>query len=709
VKTDICYLNLALDILSILATIEASKVEKKGIEEIKDKNGVIRFFDHTKNIWVKAKDTIEEGAINTKDHLDYLRNTFEPKEVQGFFNSLTKMLPSLSDDIGKELEKIGHTLVASTDLSGLQSYYYSQASSSYRNIESGDFSIGDVGKFLLSGAITTFLASRFLASDVVIGLAFGEALPLAILSALATTTIVNADNILETIGIELPQEAKTAINVMKLPAILLTGMLLKKAVPTILKKAKFADTKTFSDLKNISKEVQEVENIGKSVVKKLDSVSPELMNKYSIALEYVSKDATDIQKEMLGSVKSLLGTGLNITNKTAKSYIEKGLLAINKEKLIQLGIDPKQVIDRLSKMSNIESVPGHLRQRRMEQIKMFLTRIKEASEFAPDAEKIASARAKQAKISLDIKEYEKMADAFKDNPKMLKVAKQEKLKLESAIAAQEGIIHEQNLGKVWRTNMVKQELKHGDRIDNLMFANTKEDISNAYLQLWQSLEKGKPADLNLAVKDMSDPMIQALIKRVAQESGMSVEEVKKSAYFSYKIGLAPDLSGSEKKAILEEAVADIKELMTTVKGKFDLNLSATGLRPFALDKASETGQQIGGGVINIGTGDVSLVNHEVGHLLEKQIGSGAELSSAFRSARSFNEGGSIFQIPLHPVGEVATRDKFIHSYVGKVYPHKQNMTEVVSMGVENMSSSEKLFSFAHRDPEHLLHTLSYFE
>lgn len=55
--------------------------------------------------------------------------------------------------------------------------------------------------------------------------------------------------------------------------------------------------------------------------------------------------------------------------------------------------------------------------------------------------------------------------------------------------------------------------------------------------------------------------------------------------------------------------------------------------------------------------------------------------------------------------EVAYPDHFVHPYVGKWYGDDENITEVISMGVELLSSPEDLYKILEKDPEHLNYIL----
>lgn len=99
--------------------------------------------------------------------------------------------------------------------------------------------------------------------------------------------------------------------------------------------------------------------------------------------------------------------------------------------------------------------------------------------------------------------------------------------------------------------------------------------------------------------------------------------------------------------------------------------------------------------------DKRTLFHECGHLSEGLNKLCLNCSYQFRDSRASGSLQSLKSItgnPAYSANEKAYPDNFINPYVGKVYDHEGS--EVFSMGIENMSSPEKLANFIQKDPEH---------
>jgi hypothetical protein len=96
------------------------------------------------------------------------------------------------------------------------------------------------------------------------------------------------------------------------------------------------------------------------------------------------------------------------------------------------------------------------------------------------------------------------------------------------------------------------------------------------------------------------------------------------------------------------------------------------------------------------------VLHELGHYLEHTIPDLHEACSQFIETFRYSD----IAAPLNELVAGASFDaceqaypgEFLHPYVGKVYSGRE--TEVVSMGLEQFASAEKLASFAEMFPQH---------
>ena len=103
--------------------------------------------------------------------------------------------------------------------------------------------------------------------------------------------------------------------------------------------------------------------------------------------------------------------------------------------------------------------------------------------------------------------------------------------------------------------------------------------------------------------------------------------------------------------------------------------------------------------VGIGLGESSnAVVHELGHWMEHENSSARREAEDFLSRRT--KGTRTICLARYADGygldEYARPDKFVHPYIGKLYP--DGTTEVVSMGVEMMYVDP--IGFAIRDPDH---------
>lgn len=99
--------------------------------------------------------------------------------------------------------------------------------------------------------------------------------------------------------------------------------------------------------------------------------------------------------------------------------------------------------------------------------------------------------------------------------------------------------------------------------------------------------------------------------------------------------------------------------------------------------------------------DKRTLFHECGHLSEQLNNLCLNCSYQFRDSRASGRLQSLKSItgnPAYSANEKAYPDNFINPYVGKVYDHEGS--EVFSMGIENLSSPDKLANFIQKDPEH---------
>lgn len=92
--------------------------------------------------------------------------------------------------------------------------------------------------------------------------------------------------------------------------------------------------------------------------------------------------------------------------------------------------------------------------------------------------------------------------------------------------------------------------------------------------------------------------------------------------------------------------------------------------------------------------------HETGHLLEADNKDLAIAAERWRASRATGKATRLKDLGKlnYDDDEIGIPGKFIHEYVGKIYPN--GYTEVYSKGLENFDSIPKLQSFYRTDPEH---------
>lgn len=113
------------------------------------------------------------------------------------------------------------------------------------------------------------------------------------------------------------------------------------------------------------------------------------------------------------------------------------------------------------------------------------------------------------------------------------------------------------------------------------------------------------------------------------------------------------------------------------------------------------------GVLNVGSKpDGSILYHEMGHHLEYSYPDVAQMARDFLIRRASGEPRKLNELDntdIYNDNEIAYPDKFIDSYVGKVY--QSGHTEVISMGLQHLVSVKGMYEFYKRDPEHFMLTV----
>lgn len=110
--------------------------------------------------------------------------------------------------------------------------------------------------------------------------------------------------------------------------------------------------------------------------------------------------------------------------------------------------------------------------------------------------------------------------------------------------------------------------------------------------------------------------------------------------------------------------------------------------------------------IHMSNADPTVVVHEIGHHVEYSNPALAESAQRFYARRTAGEPlitmNQASRSRAYRPDEVTRPDKFMNAYIGKTYgsAHQGKTSEVVSMGLEHMSSLAKLKEFIAKDPDH---------
>jgi hypothetical protein len=93
--------------------------------------------------------------------------------------------------------------------------------------------------------------------------------------------------------------------------------------------------------------------------------------------------------------------------------------------------------------------------------------------------------------------------------------------------------------------------------------------------------------------------------------------------------------------------------------------------------------------------------HEMGHFAEFRDPDSGKLAKDWIEGRAEGEAKSIAELTgdsRYRASETALPDKFIHPYVGKLYPGA--ITEVHSMGLESFADGHSVVELFKKDPDH---------
>ncbi|MGL5923834.1 MAG: phage minor head protein [Chroococcidiopsis sp.] len=158
------------------------------------------------------------------------------------------------------------------------------------------------------------------------------------------------------------------------------------------------------------------------------------------------------------------------------------------------------------------------------------------------------------------------------------------------------------------------------------------------------------------------------------------------------------LNSNFTRADLDEAIMEFQQL---TNGKSSNSLKAVENSRFANGRAYANRS----GDLSIGSNpDKRVIFHELGHHVEYESDTTLQAAKSWIKSRSTGEAQSLKALAgeKYEDDEIAYPDKFIHPYVGKIYP---DATEVVSMGIEYFTTGKKMLELYQADPEHFAFTV----
>lgn len=191
-------------------------------------------------------------------------------------------------------------------------------------------------------------------------------------------------------------------------------------------------------------------------------------------------------------------------------------------------------------------------------------------------------------------------------------------------------------------------------------------------------------------------------------------------------GLSRHVSEGEARAVADrmtirpsaEAVADPAALRRWVGDALRVIPHEIGAESISLIRDMARADARRNGPLNVGDNPTrSIIFHELGHYIEYANPEVYRAARAWVEARSRVANGGTEQraqlrdltgIEEYKIGELAFEDHFDNPYVGRDYGREQ-ATEVVSVGMEYMTSPERMLQLYQRDPEHFFFMLGVLE
>jgi hypothetical protein len=247
--------------------------------------------------------------------------------------------------------------------------------------------------------------------------------------------------------------------------------------------------------------------------------------------------------------------------------------------------------------------------------------------------------------------------------------------------------------------------------DGLLVANklikqrrtSGEEISQELIEEGRGLSKKRKELLAIEQDPVLVKAMEGLRKSLMRSSSISVQQAKQMAS-AIEIDHAA-ANGKGAQALQRDATEYF--LMSNGGGAGSIQkFTKTDDRAFADAKKK---------LVNIGANPSrAIIFHEMAHHMEAADPSIADTALQWIQSRSTatqpQKLSEITGNSAYNDNETALPDNFLSPYVGKVYFDRKTgkpkpATEVLSMGVERMSSPEKMVEFYLKDPEHFLFTL----
>lgn len=219
-----------------------------------------------------------------------------------------------------------------------------------------------------------------------------------------------------------------------------------------------------------------------------------------------------------------------------------------------------------------------------------------------------------------------------------------------------------------------------------------EDLRKKYDSVYEELSKSAfdpnlVQEYNKRFDDASK--IRDTIKQKNAEIEMLNNDLRGKYVEAMKVDHPATLSasyvsiGAKRKKDFEDMRSDMEKIISSEKFPTPGNVQVDGRRGtranYQRGVSKVDDKWVNTGRINIKVGDTTVYAHEYGHHLETSPGV-HEKVMGFYNRRTAGE-KAVHLGPGYGRSEVTKKDKFIHPYMGKVYP---NASEILSMGIQHL-------------------------